>query len=45
MVRLSWTAAIKELLTIADMDGDGCEEILVFDPAVPQLEIWGEKKN
>ena len=35
----------KELLTIADMDGDNCEEIVVSNPAVPQVEIWGEKKN
>lgn len=35
----------KELLTIADMDGDTCDEIVVWLPIGPQVEMWGEKKN
>ena len=40
-----WDGNNKLLLTIADMDGDACDEIVVGNPAVPQVEIWGEKKN
>ena len=40
-----WDGSGKELLTIADMDGDNCEEIVVWLPIGPQVEMWGEKKN
>jgi len=40
-----WDGSGKELLTIADMDGDTCDEIVASDPTVPQVEIWGEKEN
>lgn len=40
-----WDGSGKELLTIADMDGDNCEEIVVWLPLGPQVEMWGEKKN
>lgn len=39
-----WDGSGKELLTIANMDGDTCDEIVAGNPAVPQVEIWGEKK-
>lgn len=44
--RLLWS--IKDgtsntmFLTIDDMDGDGREEVVVFNPQVPQVEVWGE---
>ncbi len=40
-----WDGSGKELLTIADTDGDNCEEIVVWLPIGPQVEMWGEKKN
>ncbi|NBC18244.1 MAG: hypothetical protein GVY18_13115 [Bacteroidetes bacterium] len=33
------------LLTIADVDGDASCEVVVYNPQVPQVEVWGEDKG
>ena len=49
-----WDGSGKVLLTISNMERDVCDEdaegpcpdaIVVGNPAVPQVEIWREKKN
>ena len=40
-----WQAAGKSLLGVLQMDGDVCEEIIVYDPTDNRLEVHGEDKK
>ncbi len=42
--KVLWVGSGKRLLSIADVDGDDCSEIVASNPSVPQVEIWGEGK-
>jgi hypothetical protein len=42
---LLWDGSGTVLLLVADMDGDVCCEVVVYNPQVPQVEVWGEDKG
>lgn len=36
---------VVHLLTISNMDADVTCEVVVFNPQIPQVEVWGERKG